>query len=364
MTAVLLLAEQLRRRVPGGIGTYVRGLVQGLAALGHEGAQGPAVTLYASRSRGGPDALAGFGRPVRTSVLPGPLLTRGWDVGVLDVPGGYPVVHATSLATPPARRAALAVTVHDLAWRAVPEAYPRRGVRWHEAALGRVLRRATAVVVPADTVRDEVLAAGAPAAAVRVLPWGCDHLPPPDDAAADALLARLGVHGEFVLSVGTLEPRKNLRRLAEAYASVRRDLPEPWPLVVVGPSGWGADPDGDWGGVPGLVAAGPVDSPVLAALYRRARLLAYVPLREGFGLPPVEAMRSGTPVVASPMPSTAGAALEVDPRDVEAIADGIRRVATDDELRADLSASGRARASTCTWLESARAHAGLWESLA
>jgi len=82
---------------------------------------------------------------------------------------------------------------------------------------------------------------------VEVIDEGSDHLPEPDPAAADAVLARLDVVGPFLLSVGTLEPRKNLPRLVAAYQAARPRLPEPWPLVVVGPTGWGdqAPPAGD-----------------------------------------------------------------------------------------------------------------------
>lgn len=361
MTAVLLVAEQLRRRVPGGIGTYLRGILQGVAAMAAAGEPVPALTLHASRPSHRPDPLLALGHPVRTAAVPGPVLTRAWDAGVLDVPRGFPVVHAPSLAAPPARHSALAVSVHDLAWRHTPAAYPGRGRRWHEAAFRRVGRRAAAVCVPSQAVAEEVCAAGIGTAELHVVPLGADHLPPPDDAAAAALLARLGVAREFILSVGTLEPRKNLRRLVTAYQVALPSLPDAWPLVVVGPPGWGDGvPDAS---ATGVVLAGPVTDGVLASLYRRARLLAYVPLLEGYGLPPLEAMAAGTPVVASPMPSTGGAVLEVDPNDVEAIADGLRRAGSDESLRARLVAEGTAVAAARTWAASARAHVAVWESL-
>ncbi len=173
---------------------------------------------------------------------------------------------------------------------------------------------------------EDLQQAGAPGDAITVIPMGSDHLPPPDLEAASTLLSRLGVHGPFLLSVGTLEPRKNQARLIAAYERVRGLLPEPWPLVMVGPSGWGKQvrPEA------GVVLAGLVSPAELSALYAMTRLLAYVPLIEGFGIPPVEAMAFGAPVVASPLPSTAGAAFEVDPHDVESIAEGLLRVATDD----------------------------------
>jgi alpha-1,3-rhamnosyl/mannosyltransferase len=113
----------------------------------------------------------------------------------------------------------------------------------------------------------------------------------------------------------------------------------------------------------GVVLAGHVEGAVLAGLYAGARLVASVPLVEGFGLPAVEPMAFGVPVVASPVPSSGGAAYSVDPADVEAIAAAIVRVGTDEALRAELAAAGRARAATLTWASSAARHAEIWTSL-
>jgi alpha-1,3-rhamnosyl/mannosyltransferase len=216
-----------------------------------------------------------------------------------------------------------------------------------------------------------VAEAGADPGSIVVIAHGSDHLPAPDDKGATTLLQRLGVEGDFLLSVGTLEPRKNLVRLSDAYGRVRPKLPTPMPLVVVGPEGWtgsrapGAHGDTSAPGpdAPGVIATGPVDDAILAALYGRARLLVYVPLTEGFGFPPVEAMRIGTPVVSSPMPSLGGAGLVVDPQNLEEIGTAILRAATDEALRSELVAGGFERAKQLTWAASARRHVDLWESL-
>ncbi len=359
---VSLVVQQLRRAVPGGIGTYCTGLLAGLAALGQGGAALPALELVASATRARPDPLRAWGVPVRAVPVPGPLLTRLWDAGI-DAGTRGAVVHALSLASPPARGRALVVTVHDLAWLDVPQAFPARGRRWHQAALDRAVARASRLVVPSAAVADAVVGAGAAAGRVVVVEHGSDHLPPADDRGAGELLARLGVAGPFVLAVGTLEPRKNLARLTEAHRRAQARLGERMPLVVVGPRGWGDGAPAAGAPAAEAVAAGPVPAAVLAGLYRRARLLAYVPLAEGFGLPPLEAMAAGTPVVCSAVPSAGGAALQVDPTDVDAIAGALVEVATDDATRRDLVAAGYRRAAARTWRASAAEHVALWQAL-
>jgi len=370
---VLLVVEQLRRRVPGGIGRYARSLLGALAADGDGG-----VTLFASRVPGHApgrimpiaDPLATLGFPVVTSRLPGRLLTRAWGRGLAPAPAGFAPVHSVSLAIPPVRGRGTPrlATVHDLSWRSHADATTARGRRWHEAALGRALREIDAFVVPSESVAEELRAAGASNSAVAVIAWGGDHLPAPDHLGAQGVLARAGVDGPYLLSVSTLEPRKNLARLAAAYALARSRLPEPWPLVVVGPRGWGGAATTE-APPPGVIPLGAVGDAVLAGLYAGARAFAYVPLTEGFGLPPLEAMGQGVPVVVSQaVPSAAEVsgtrcAWRVDPLDVEAIADGLVRVGTDDQLRAELIAAGSTRARSRTWGSVATEHRALWRSL-
>lgn len=393
---VALVVEQLRRSVTGGIGTYATGLLQGLDTLArssvagplaegtgpnHTGPNrtgpnrtGPEVTLLTSRPPRGPDPLVALGHPVLASRLPGFLLTRAWDAG-LAAPRGFDLVHAVSLAVPRGGAQPVVATVHDLAWRTIPSAFPVRGRRWHEQALARALARATLFVVPSEVTAADLVGAGADAARVRVVEEGADHLPAPDAAGTGALLDRLGVQEPYLLSVGTIEPRKNLEAVLAAYRHARAHLPGRWPLLVVGPQGWGPDPTVVSTGLdgvahnqaadnPGVLRTGKVEPGVLAGLYAGSRCLVYVPLTEGWGLPPVEAMAAGTPVVASPMPSTGKAALEVDPCDVAAIADALVVASTDQKVRAELVSAGRARAAGLTWEAAARRHVELWEGVA
>jgi glycosyltransferase involved in cell wall biosynthesis len=170
--------------------------------------------------------------------------------------------------------------------------------------------------------------------------------------------------------VGTLEPRKNVERMVQAYDVASRGLDARWPLLVAGPQGWGPHPDRP--PLPEFVSfTGAVSDGVLAGLYRGSRAFVYVPLTEGYGLPPLEAMRNGVPsVVSRQVPSVrdlgdAGdaPALLVDPLDVDDMARGIRDVLTDDALRSDLSARGRTFVSGRTWDEAARQHVELWRTL-
>ena len=386
--AVLLTVEQLLRPVPGGIGTYIRGLLQGLgdgpgdrptvepdggdgARRAHEAAA-PSVALLSARGK--PEVDGSW--PVHVSPLSVGALTRAWDLGILRAPRNADVVHATSLAFPlPGRGRPLVVTVHDLAWRELPGTFTRRGRRWHEQALLRALRCAHRFVVPSTATADALMAMGVVPATIEVIEHGVDHLAPPDAEGASALLRRLGVSGPYVVAVGTVEPRKNLARLRQAHARVRSALAEPVSLVVVGPAGWAAGATGTGAGgqnaaVPatpgtdGTVFTGAVGAGVLSGLISRAICLAYVPLHEGFGLPALEAMSLGTPVVASPIPSAGDAALAVDPLDADDIARGLAAVLSDEGLRSDLVARGRERARRHRWADAAAAHLALWASLA
>jgi glycosyltransferase involved in cell wall biosynthesis len=352
---VVVVAEQLRRSVPGGVGTYVAGLLSGLGALSSPERSG--ITVVASRVAA-PDPLERFGFPVTTSPIPGRLIAKAWDLGIGRVRTSG-LVHATSFALPPTS-ANLIVTVHDLAFLSHPEAYPVRGLRWHRAALHRAIDRAVAFVVPAEVVAAQLAEAGADSSLIHVIEEGADHLPAPDEAAATDLLDSHGVRSGFLLAVGTMEPRKNLRRLFASYVAVRAQLPAPWPLLVAGPSGWG---DALGNAPEGVVLLGSVPAPTLAALYARALVVCYVPIEEGFGLPVVEAMRAGTPVLSSLVPSAKGASILVDPFDEASITEGLLLAATDSTVREEAIEAGHRRTADLTWKRTAEAHVNLWRSV-
>ncbi len=357
---VLVVAEQLRRDVPGGIGTYVNGLIKGLRAeQAHR--TNFNVETWASSARSDTDVVAELGVPTRSVQLPSKLLSRLWDYGLIRPSDDFDVVHATSLSVPPRGRAPMTAMVHDLAWRRFPDAFSLRGRLWHEKALGRTVERCAKLLVPSVATADDLLADGVAASRVVVVPEGVDHLPTPNREAARTALADAGVDGEFFLAVGTLEPRKNLIRLIEAYQQARSQMSKPPALVIVGPHGWGdALPVSQQAGV---VTLGHCPFDLVTALYAMCHLFVSIPLMEGYGLPALEAMAMGAPVVASPMPSTGEAAFVVDPLDVAGIAKAMVLAGEDDLMRDDLRARGAEHASKMTWGAAARAHIEVWESL-
>ncbi len=266
-----------------------------------------------------------------------------YPFGIGRAARGLDVLHCTTMRGPLRARPPVVVTVHDLALLRHPEAFPV----WHRltgrVALRAGVRGADAVVAVSAFTRGELgdlLAV--PAERVRVVPNGVDPVFAPEGAVAP---------GEYVLAVGTLEPRKNLRRAVEAARLAGVEL------RVVGARGWGGVD------VPGWV--GRATDGQLAALYRGARCLVYPSLYEGFGIPVLEAMACGTPVVTSRGGATeevaGGAAVLVDPLSPPAIAAGIGEAQT---RRDELVALGLERARSFTWERAADEVEALWRELA
>jgi glycosyltransferase involved in cell wall biosynthesis len=356
--------DQLGFRTPGGIGRYVWQLLEAIPSedpsttvlpFHAPWVQGPSVVPLTTTGR--------WGVQLRTPVR---FLYPAWDmVGLPPLPRalrGCDVVHITNPAGVPRVRKGqrLVVTVHDLAFEHFPEAFPPRWLRLYRAGLTAAVRRADAIVTPSRATADDVIArSGVAASRVHVTPLAAfEATGTPADA--DELASR-GVRAPYVLFVGTLEPRKNLDRVIDAYRRLAADgLPHT--LVVNGPVGWGTPVPGRdraGAGAGRIVWTDGLHEPALDALYRGADAFDYPSLYEGFGLPVLEALARGVPVVTSTtssLPEVAGdAAVLVDPTDVVAITEGLRRVLTDEALRADLAQRGPAQAARFSWAATARA---------
>ena len=360
---VAVVLEQLWHRVPGGTATAALGSVRALVAH----TDWRVVGVAASHVDPPPPPFAAP-VPVGMLPLPRPALYEAWHrlrrPPVERAVGPVDVIHATGMAVPP-RSAPLVVTLNDLAWRHEPEHFTARGRRLFEACLSLAATEADVVVVPSDASRVDAEAAGVPASRLVVVPYGVAGPVATDDRVA-AARARVGVTGPYVLWVGTVEPRKNLSVVVEAHRRLRRRRPG-LSLVLVGPTGWGEDLTALLGPAPdGVVVTGFVDDDVLRALYRGAEALCYPSLREGFGLPVLEAMAQATPVVTSADTSTAevlgpdgGAGRAVDPTDPAAVADALDEV-VDAARRPAASAAASARAATYSWDATARALVGAY----
>ncbi len=285
-----------------------------------------------------------------------------------------PALYHGNYVLPPGLRCPGVITVHDCSYHYAPELMPTAD----RIAFGRFVpwsaRRARRIVAVSDFTRDDLLHAlpDLDPAKVVTIRSGVASVFHPDAGAADRVRSGHGLEHGYVLFIGALQPRKNLVRLLDAYAAVRADRPDAPPLVLVG------DPKRDGEELAGRIAAlglsahvhriGYVaDAAALRDLYATAGVFAFPSLYEGWGLPVVEAMASGTPVLAAnatALPEAAGgAALLVDPHSTTSIADGLGRLLDDAALRAELAAAGRERAAQLTWEDAAERLVGVWSDV-
>ncbi len=345
--------------------------------------------------------------------LPRTALYWGWHhrrrPSVERVAGAVDVIHATGMAVPP-RTAPLVVTVNDLAFRHYPDHFTSRGLRFFEQSLELTRSEADIVICPSQHTADDCVRAGIGAERVRVVPYGVDDLLVPA-SEAEEVRRRFGLSERFVLWIGTLEPRKNLPGLLEAWRMLDRNGEE---LVLAGPQGWRPNLTGavDSAGpvssgslrrrrpnrTGAVDSAGPVSSGSLRrrrpnrtgavdsagpsvrwlgfvaetdkrALLRAATAVCYPSLTEGFGLPVLEAMAQATPVVTSATGATAEVAgssgLLVDPTRPGEIAGALAGLLDNTGEAARLGRQGRERAlAVFTWSRTAGELYGAYRELA
>lgn len=262
------------------------------------------------------------------------------------------IVHLTVPMAPPRERIPLVATVHDVLPLTMPSSFTRRGARMMCRGLVRIRSEAAMVMVPTEQGRREFLSQGFDPARLVVVPLGVAPVEPVSPETQREVLERHGVERPYVLFVGTAEPRKGLDVLASAME--RLDRPE-LTLVLVGPQGWG---DVDLAGVRRVARLGHLPASDLSALRAGAAVCALPSRAEGFGLPVLEAMAAGTPVVTTsgtPMEEFAhGVARFVPVGDAEALAGALADVLDDQELARQMGIAGTERAAEFTWTRTAR----------
>jgi glycosyltransferase involved in cell wall biosynthesis len=285
------------------------------------------------------------------------------------------VCHFTNSVGPLYLPCPMVLTIHDMTLWLLPELHRKRRHLAMRPIIPLAVRRASAIIAVSEaTKRDMTRILGVPGHKVRVIyeaaaPYFRPLMP---GAELEGFRQNAELPERFVLHVGTIDPRKNLVRLLEAFALARKNGAHSHSLVLIGQRGWR---DGAvftaierLGLGEAVRFLGYVPTDVLVALYNLADVLAFPSLYEGFGLTMVEAMACGTPVVASPngaLREIAGEAVEfVEPTNVESIAAGLTRVLTDSSRRAELREKGLRRAARFSWARTAEETRQLYSEVA
>ncbi len=350
-----------------GIGRFVRSLVRALSEIDPLTEY---LLVYADPPQGIRPALPEAPNFVgRRIPLPERALAAMWHRLSLPVPvdlvtGPVDVFHSPDFVLPPVRRGAKVLTVHDLAFLLRPECAEARLRDYLERTVPRSVAHADFILADSVNTQDDLICLlGVPPTKVQVVPGGVERTFQPvlEPEPLEQMRQRVSGGAPFILSVGMIEPRKNLARLIEAFERLKARYQPPHKLVLAGKRGWLSD------GIYRRAESSPVASDILfpgyvaesdlPALYSAADLFAYPSLYEGFGLPPLEAMACGTPVVASSsssLPEVMGdAALLVEPEDVEGLTESLAMALGDIGLRQRMRTRGLEQAAQFTWRASA-----------
>jgi len=367
MNSATVVLDQITAPVPGGIGRYALNLIRALT----ERPDRPRVfTGYVPRVSGDTvhrlHSVIPLLGDIDVSPLPRPILARAWQIG-LAVPQRQ-LTYSPSLFAPLAPHGKHIVTIHDTIPWTHPETLTRRGVAWHRAMGERAARFADIIVVPTEAVASRLSDFIAVDNRIRII-GGAPSTDLVIPADSPARRAALGLPDNFVAFVGTLEPRKGLEQLITALAAVDNVS-----LVVIGPRGWGGVDVATLVERSGINASrvhalGRLDDADLAAVLSGSRALVVPSIEEGFGLPVLEAMSLGVPVIHSTAAAlvevAGGAALSIDihgPRGTMALAEALTGL-SDEELRRDLVSRGHAQSSLFSWDASAAALAAFIDEL-
>lgn len=328
---------------PTGVGRYTRELARALEIRGIE------LVDYAVALRGRAEGASARWR------IPARVAHEAWRrfgrPTIERLVGDVDVVHATNFVLPALARTPGVVTVHDLSFLR-DDTFP--GGERLRALVPWSVRRAAAVLVPTAAIGAEIEARlGVAHERVHITHEGVSPLFFGATPLADAALGDLGISRPYAVAVGTLEPRKNLRRLLQAWTEAADSLAI-WTLVLAGPRGWGPQLPATRGVLP----IGWVGDVTLPGLLAGAEFFCYPSLYEGFGLPPLEAMAAGTPALVgrySAAPEVLGdACVLVDPEDTAALRRALERLAQDDAFRRRLAVAGKIRAASFTWEQTAK----------
>jgi glycosyltransferase involved in cell wall biosynthesis len=357
---LVVLVEQLLAPVPGGTGRYTRELASALAATAPpEWIVSSAVARHNDPS---PAVIPGVDGP-KVLPLPPKALAYAWEHGWPLWPGGDAVHAPTPLAPARAKRGrGLVVTVHDTVPWTHPDTLTRRGAHWHQRVISRATYQADAIIVPTSAVAAELTQHAPGTARVHVIGHGVSAAlrDLPDRDASFRIRARLRLPDRYVLAVGTVEPRKALGILVDAMS--RPTAPD-LPLVIAGPPGWGGVDLPDLArkrGLPPdrLIMLGRLTDGELTVVLHGASVLAMPSLAEGFGLPMLEAMAAGVPVVHSDAPAlvevAAGTGALARRQDPVALATALRSVFADPARTEARVAAARLRAGAFTWERAAQ----------
>lgn len=361
----------------GGIGRFVRGLVDGLARVDRFN-EYLLLCFHRGRDKLQIPATQTPNFHERLIPIPERLMTILWHRFYLPIPvdiatGQVDVFHAPDFVLPPLRRGVSVLTVHDLSFLLHPECHEDKLRSYLEKAVPVSLARADVITTDSENARNDLICLmDAAPERVEVVYGGVDETFRPMESEWELLSKtrqRFGINYPFILNVGLIEPRKNLVVLVQAYERLKSRLGFSHKLVIAGAKGWlCADvfrKVHDLHLEDDVVFTGYVPDEDLPALFNLADLFVYPSVYEGFGLPVVEAMACGTPVVTSntsSLPEVVGdAGLMVPPTEVDALVDAMERGLTDLALRDQMRVNGLQQAARFTWLKAAESLLRVYE---